>query len=336
MEKHGGKKPITIVTGCLGSGKTTLLQRVLGNKKSGEKVAVIVNEFGKEGLDHHLLRQAEERTVLLNGGCICCNSREDLENELKELLSKEESGEAPFERVVIETTGMADPAPILFTILTNPLLQHRYVMDCIITTVDTKNGSLQIKRNPELLKQVAAADKVVLTKTDLASETEIADVASFIQETNPSCAIYSSQNVQFNTSFLENSGHHRIRTVSNTLSNQNHYPTSIQSISFSVNSQIDWTAFGLWLSMLLYAKGEDVLRVKGLLDTGEKGPIVLNGVQHIIHPPQHLNEWPADEKKAYLVFILRDIDPQAIKDSLKTFQLFLGTSIDLLNLETVI
>ena len=115
-----------------------MLQHILKEPSINNNTAVIVNEYGKIGLDHHLLRQAEERTILLKGGCICCNSRADLEEELKELLYADESGESHFERVVIETTGMADPSPILFTILTNPLLQHRYIVDCVITTVDAK------------------------------------------------------------------------------------------------------------------------------------------------------------------------------------------------------
>ncbi|PWA11231.1 cobalamin biosynthesis protein CobW [Pueribacillus theae] len=331
------KKPITIVTGCLGSGKTTLLQNILKAPELSESTGVIVNEFGKVGLDHHLLRKADEKTILLSGGCICCNSREDLEQELKSLLYMDEKDhKQKLNRVIIETTGLADPAPILFTIATNPILQHHFYIDCVITTVDAENGLLQIKNSPELIKQVTVADKIVLTKTDIAKAGQLNELKNRLKEFNPSAefieVIHGNANpkiIEGNTStdYLDH-----IKNVNKPIVSDNN--SNIQSISFTFSNPLNWTAFGLWLSMLLHANGENVLRVKGLLDVGEKGPIVLNGVQHIIHPPDHLKEWPDEERLSHLIFILRSIEPDAVSTSLKTFQRFLGTEAELLEVNS--
>jgi G3E family GTPase len=335
---QSNKKPITIVTGCLGSGKTTLLRKLLKEPELQENTAVIVNEFGKVGLDHHLLKNADETTVLLNGGCICCNNREDLERELKSFLSLDHSKDASINRIIIETTGMADPSPILFTVLSNPLLQHHFYIDCVVVTVDTKNGMLQLKNNPELVKQVTVADKVVLTKTDLSSVEEKEQLLGQLKSINPSFEVYEAIHGDIGIDIIKGKqtgiSLSALKSKQSAVSNSNHYSSAIQSVSFTFNSPLDWTAFGLWLSALLHANGEDVLRVKGLLDVGEEGPIVLNGVQHIIHPPDHLDAWPDDEKLSHLIFILRSIDPAEIERSLKTFQAFLGTNVELLELQT--
>ncbi|MEH7215578.1 GTP-binding protein [Priestia megaterium] len=332
MNEYNGKKPVTIVTGCLGSGKTTIIQKILLNKGYTEDFAVIVNEFGQVGLDHHLIRRAEERTVLLNGGCICCNSREDLEEELKTLLYADESGKETFDRVIIETTGLADPAPILFTIMSNPLLQNRYVIDCVITTIDAKNGKIHLKNNPEIYKQLSVADKVIVTKVDIASETEISELVTSVKGINPVCEIIYSidGNVDPNVVKLNKSSIGISSINVNDISNRNHYSNDIQSISFTFSKPLNWVAFGLWLSMLLHAEGESILRVKGLLDVGEEGPIVLNGVQHIIHPPQHLDSWPEGENVSHIIFILREINTDKLSDSLFAFQKFLDTELSFL------
>lgn len=332
MSEYNGKKPVTVITGCLGSGKTTLIQKILSNKDYKEDFAVIVNEFGQVGLDHHLIKRVEERTVLLNGGCICCNSREDLEEELKDLLYADESGKETFDRVIIETTGLADPAPILFTIMSNPLLQNRYVIDCVITTIDAKNGKIQLKNNPEIYKQLSVADKIIVTKIDIASEKEINELVTNVKGINPSCEIIYSKNGDVNPDIvkLNKSSISISNIIVNEASNTNHYSNDIQSISFTFSKPLNWVAFGLWLSMLLHAEGESVLRVKGLLDVGEEGPIVLNGVQHIIHPPQHLDSWPMGEDVSHIIFILRGISTETLSESLLAFQKFLDTEVSVL------
>jgi len=332
MNAYNGKKPVTIITGCLGSGKTTIIQKMLSNKDYIEDFAVIVNEFGQVGLDHHLIKRVEERTVLLNGGCICCNSREDLEEELKTLLYADESGKETFDRVIIETTGLADPAPILFTIMSNPLLQNRYVIDCVITTIDAKNGKIHLKNNPEIYKQLSVADRVIVTKTDIASEKEISELVANVRGINPTCEIIYAKNGDVDPSVVKlNKSSIGISNFNiNEISNRNHYSNDIHSISFTFSKPLNWVAFGLWLSMLLHAEGESVLRVKGLLDVGEEGPIVLNGVQHIIHPPQHLDTWPKEEDVSHIIFILRGISTETLSESLFAFQKFLDTEISVL------
>ncbi|MFB7155885.1 CobW family GTP-binding protein [Lysinibacillus sp. NPDC056232] len=320
----GSKIPISIITGCLGSGKTTLIQEVLNHKNFNEDVAIIVNEFGEVGLDHHLLKLVEEKTKLLNGGCICCNSREDLEQELIEILNAYERDTLFIDRLLIETTGLADPSPMLFTLVNNPILQNRFNIDCVIMTIDAINGELQFKNNPEIYKQLAVADKVVITKHEMNPKVDV--LIKKIQTLNPASTISLFSDIDETLFIGENFSNYAIEEIKLSTP-QNHYSAEIQSISFSFTKPLNWTAFGIWLSMLLYAEGESILRVKGILDVGETGPIILNGVQHIIHPPQHLNEWPDQIKYSHIVFIVRGIDIKQLESSLLAFQNFLGTEV---------
>lgn len=336
------KIPITVVTGCLGSGKTTLLSEILRDSKM-DNTAVLVNEFGKVGLDHHLLRQVDEETVLLDGGCVCCNRREDLVRELNEILDKYEIGTiVQLDRVVIETTGLADPAPITFTILTNPVLQNHFYIDCVVTTVDAANGELHIRNQPEAAKQITAADKVVITKEDLTHEEHVDRLIQQILSINPSTLILKPVFGERGPEVLEGTNEWHLGSLEERTGqgmaqeNMNITESNIHSVSFTFGTSLDWTAFGVWLSMLLHARGEEVLRVKGLLDVGETGPVVLNGVQHIIHPPEHLEQWPDHEESSHLVFIIRSIQPESIQKSLETFQDFLGTKAEMIELNAQI
>lgn len=341
------KRPVTVVTGFLGSGKTTLLNQVLDHP-SMKHTAVIVNEYGKVGLDHHLLRQADEQIMLLKGGCLCCSIRQDLVAALKELLDLDERGAIPkLERVIIETSGLADPVPILSTILSDPVLQHRYYVDLVLVTVDAVNGHLHLDRQPEAVKQVSVSDKVIVTKSDLTASTEIEKLAVRIREINPSVRMLEavSGNVNPNELFREESGDPLNHSLSNTRfisqPEQEHltgtrHAAQTKSLSLSFDQPLDWTAFGIWLSMLLHARGEDVLRVKGFLDVGETGPVVLNGVQHIIHPPQHMTSWPDTDTRSHLVFITRDMEPLEIYVSLSALQQFLGARPVLLGADVLV
>ncbi|MGH2509328.1 MAG: CobW family GTP-binding protein, partial [Ktedonobacteraceae bacterium] len=302
------KCPVTIVTGFLGSGKTTLLARMLA-EPAMHNTAVLVNEFGKTGLDHHLLRQVNEQTVLLGNGCACCTLREDLVKTLLDLFALGERGAlSRLERVVIETSGLADPAPILYTIFTHPVLQHHFAIDRVITTVDAINGRLHLGRHPESLQQVAAADTLIVTKSDLASPQEVETLTAYLHMLNPSAHMTQSifgeidRIAQFSLSAVmhpdgENAA--RFATVSSPSQpgarNVEDHLAETHSCTLTMHESLDWRAFGLWLSMLLHARGENILRVKGLLDVGENGPVSLNGVQHIIHPPDHLERWPDDD-----------------------------------------
>ena len=327
MQDRGAKRPVTIVTGFLGSGKTTLLGRAL-SEPSMANTAVLVNEFGEVGLDHHLLRRVEERTVLLGNGCVCCSTREDLVGALLELLDMDQRGEIPrLDRIVIETTGLADPSPILHTIFVDPVLQHHFSVDLVLTTVDAVNGDLHLDRNPESVKQVAAADKIVVTKTDIAEPNSVKGLISRLRGINPSARVIEAAFGEVDVDVLfrpDRAATHAAPADLAGKAGDLHDVGETYSVSVTFDGSIDWTAFGIWFSMLLHARGEDVLRVKGLLDVGGTGPVVLNGVQHIIHPPQHLDEWPDEDHRSRVIFITKRIRPEELLGSLRAFQGLLG------------
>jgi G3E family GTPase len=335
------KYPITVITGFLGSGKTTLLAKAL-KSPSLKDTAVLVNEFGKVGLDHHLLERIDESTVLLGGGCVCCSTRDDLVKGLMDLLDKMQRKTIDgLNRVVIETTGLADPAPILFTILTNPVLQHHFYIQNVIVTVDSVNGLLHLDRQPESLKQVAVADKIIVTKTDIASTKQRDFLLTRLATINPSAEVMQAVHGEIDPEVLFAPNRLDRNKHSTTEGNQiakdgGMHILETRSISITFDKPLDWTAFGLWLSMLLHSRGEDVLRVKGLINVGEDGPVVLNGVQHIIHPPDHLDEWPSDDQRSRIIFIMRGIDPNDVLQSLRAFQYVLGSVPELLELEVII
>jgi G3E family GTPase len=339
---------VTIVTGFLGSGKTTLLSKVL-SAPSMASTAVLVNEFGTVGLDHHLLRRADEKTVLLGHGCVCCTTREDLVGALLELLDEEDKGRiSALDRVVVETTGLADPAPILFTVFSHPVLQHHYYVDLVIVTVDAINGELHLDHNPESTKQVAAADVVVLTKTDVARTGAIDPLRARLRNINPSARMIEAPFGEVNPEQLfrpsgdrtpdesrgspapdANESAPALETLAAGDVEKRHVSWTY-SASLTFDGPVDWVAFGTWLSMLLHARGKDVLRVKGLLDVGEAGPVLLNGVQHVMHPPHHLGEWPDEDHQSRIVFITRGVTSEELLDSLEAFRGIIGAGPRLL------
>ncbi len=287
--------------------------------------AILVNEFGEVGLDHHLLRRVDERAVLLGNGCVCCTTREDLVEALLELLDLDQRGEIPrLDRVVVETTGLADPAPILHTIFVDPVLQHHFSVDLVLTTVDAVNGDLHLDRNPESVKQIAAADKIVVTKTDAAGPDAVRGLLSRLGAINPSARVIEAAFGETDADELFRPDGAVSHAVSKPVAGEPHDVGETHSVSLTFDGAVDWTAFGIWLSMLLHARGEDVLRVKGLLDVGERGPVVVNGVQHTIHPPEHLDRWPDEDRRSRIVFITKGIRPEELLGSLEAFRGLLG------------
>ena len=302
------KTPVALLTGFLGSGKTTLLSRLLAHPDMGE-TAVIVNELGEVAIDHHLLRRVDERTVLLKSGCVCCSLRGDLADELRDLLGRRDRGEIPaFRRVVVETTGLADPAPILYTLLSEPVVKHHFRVERVIATVDAVNGLPE----PESVRQVAAADTLVVTKTDLGDGGE---VRSTLEGLNPTAAVLevSFGDVEPAALFTPGRG---VRPVPTSGAAKH---SDVRACSVFLDEQLDWGAFGIWLTMLLQARGDDILRVKGLLNVGGPGPVLVNGVQHVVSPPEHLDAWPDDDRRSRIVFIGRGIEPTALSESLAAF-----------------
>ena len=328
-------KRITIVTGFLGSGKTTLLRQAVAHS-SAEGVAVLVNELGKVGLDHELVRQVNEETRIVQGGCVCCSVREDLVRALRTLVDDVERGSIPPVRhVILETTGLADPAPIHFTLTSDPVLHPRFALPRVVTTVSAIHGREQIARHVEARKQVAAADDIVITKADLASAEDVENITSDLRSMNPAARVFVACHGRLTDGHdlwgtaAESPIGRLTSSVERTL--QLTVPARRKSsrthaLTITFLEPLGWVAFGIWLSMLVYARGEDVLRIKGFLNVGSHypGPLLVNGVQHIIHAPEHLSRWPEGDNKSRIVFITKGITPQQIVSSFRGFQRLLG------------
>lgn len=286
---------------------------------------------------------------------MCCTTREDLVGALLELLDEESKGRIPpLDRVVLETTGLADPAPILFTVFSHPVLQHHYRIDLVVVTVDAVNGKLHLDNNPESTKQVVTADTVVLTKTDLAKPGAVRPLRARLSNINLSARLIEAPFGEVDPEELlrppttwtrakprgsMDPGANGPMSVPETLAagdREKLHVSGIHSASLTFDGPVEWTAFGTWLSMLLHARGEDVLRVKGLLDVGEAGPVLLNGVQHVIHPPDHLGEWPDEDHSSRIIFIAKGISSKDLLGSLEAFQGLIGAKPRLLEANTAV
>ena len=314
--------PLHLLSGFLGSGKTTLLRRMLDTPALGDS-AVLVNELGEIGLDHHLLRHIDGETVLLRSGCICCTVRDDLGAALKDLLTRRARGEIPpFARVVVESTGLADPVPILSTVATDPALRHHFRIGRVVTTVDAVNAERQRRQQPEWAKQVAVADHIVITKTDIASPDAL---MPSLRAINPGAALHSATDPSLDVADLLTQPETRAEAIAWTspavrFTAEPVHASGVYSFCMVFDRPIDWVTLGIWLSMLFHAHGERVLRVKGLLDVaGAARPVFINGVQHVMHQPLHLDAWPDDDRRSRLVFIVRDLPRDLIERSCRAF-----------------
>jgi G3E family GTPase len=333
--------PVNLITGFLGSGKTTLLQRLLADPALGD-TAVLINEFGEVGLDHHLLERLDDTMVLLQSGCLCCTIRGELSEAIKDLHSKRERGIVPtFRRLVIESTGLADPFPILSTVQADPVLKHHFRLGNVITTVDAVNGATQLARQPECAKQVAVADRLVLTKTDLADEGPTDSLLARVRRLNPSAPLWRAMDELDAAALLAHDffalgGRSEIarRWFADEMAahphghahmyDRNRHGDSIRAFSMVFDGALDWTLFGLWLTMLLHRHGNAVLRVKGILNVeGSPTPVAVHGVQHLVHPPVHMAAWPDQgpdgDRRSRLVFVVDGLDRAAIERSLAAF-----------------
>ena len=358
--------PVNVVTGFLGSGKTTLLRRLLASPRLAS-CAVLVNEFGEVGLDHHLLEAVTGSMVLLDNGCVCCAVRDDLRSALLELHGRRERGEVPrYDRVVIESSGLADPAPVLHTLTADPVLRHHYRPGAVVTVVDALHGSAQLDRYPESVKQAALADRMILTKTDLAEPEAARVLEARLRAMNPAAPLRHAAALATApapggaldgeeagapdaAALLMEDAHRadsREKEAERWLATEcgppaEHAPhdhtDDVTSFRIETDEPIDWTVFGIWLGMLLHRHGEDILRVKGIVDVPElEGPVLLNAVQHTVHPPTHLPAWPrtwereADggvpRRGSRIVFIVRGLDRERIERSLAAFRESLGAT----------
>ena len=311
--------PVTVLTGFLGSGKTTLLNALLRDPAMAG-TAVIVNEFGDIALDHLLVEAVDGETMVVNGGCVCCRLRSDLEETLRDLLARMRDGAVPpFERVAVETTGLADPAPIAQTLLNNPLVSSFYRLDGVAATVDGVLGPGQLGEQPEAVKQVAVADRIVVTKCDREDAAPEA-LAGLLDRLAPGAERREAAMGAVPPDFLfgldtadarwlglageEEDGHDH---------GHGHDLDDIDTVSLVFEEPIDWLAFSRWLAELRNRHGPQLLRVKGILNLeGEEGPVVVHGVQHIFQSPARMARWPDADRRSRLVFITRGLPRETL------------------------
>ena len=335
--------PITanLLTGFLGSGKTSLLRRLLRQPDLSD-TAVMINEIGEVGLDHLLIEAVDDDIVLLDSGCVCCTIRGDLKDALLRLYGRRQRGEVPpFRRVVIETTGLADPAPIVATFAADPMLKHHFRVGNVVTVVDAECGAANLHLYDECRKQVAVADRLVVSKIDIAGPGKSARLRARLAAINPTAEIIESSEADDAAAALLTHDVHdeakrpdevRRWIAAERLDDDLHQHdddqdhtheyrhNDIGALLLSADEPLDWAAFGLWLSMLLNRHGASVLRVKGLINVvGRDAPVVVQGVQHLIHKPVHLDRWPDDLPRTRLVLIVRGLDGKLIQRSFRAF-----------------
>lgn len=321
--------PVTVLTGFLGSGKTTLLARLLADPAMAG-TAVVINEFGEVGLDHHLLERLEGETVLLDSGCICCSVREDLAATLHGLLQRAEAGTLPpFSRIVIETTGLADPGPILATLLTDPHLAQALCIAAVVTTVDSLHGLEQLDAHLESVRQVAVADRIVLTKGDLAHPAVLRRLRERLLDINPGAELLAAVAGDAGADVLLPMPQPRLYTIAPDdaahdcdahCGHQGHrgaHDARVRAHVFTFAQPLDWQVVSHWLGSLAFFHGTRLLRIKGLLAVaGEPRPLAVHGVRHLLHEPVPLRDWPDADQRSRIVFITCDLGRDAIAAAL--------------------
>jgi G3E family GTPase len=308
--ERGARIPVTVITGFLGSGKTTLLQRFLGSPE-GQGTAVIINEFGAVGIDDVLVRDSAEETVLLGNGCVCCITRTDLQVALRRLVFDRERGTVPpFRRIVIETSGLADPGPILQTFSTDRALGGEFHVDLVLTVVDAVNGESALDA-AEARKQIILADRLIISKTDLADAAKIERLTRRLQELNPRAPIDIAVKGALDPQrVIESAAGERSGFVAEA-----DHSDGITSFVIAQDKPIEWLAFARAMETLIGLRGADLLRVKGILNVaGCRGPVVVQYVQHLAHPPVELEVWPDANRNSRIVFITRNIAEREVAD----------------------
>lgn len=352
--------PVWVLSGFLGSGKTTLLNHLIKQPDLRDTL-VIINEFGETSLDHLLVTHSDEDMVVtLDNGCVCCNIRHDLSTTLKQVTWRfSRNGKQQFNRVVIETTGLADPAPIVHTLMTDETLARRYQLDALITAVDCVNGIETLARHPEAAKQVAIADYLVVTKRDLATAKQFTELTRQLTALNPSSQRLTAHNGSVEPHRLLDGQRFSIKQTrpgilswlageSPTTPVQRRYqpirqhrnpirthsaqphntPSSprdpvhhgIQAFCLTFETPLTPDLFDQWLGLLVGFKGSNLLRVKGIVHLKNRpGPTIIHGVQHIFHPPVELAAWPSEDRTTRIVFITRDLEPSVIERTFNAF-----------------
>ncbi|MBM3535824.1 MAG: GTP-binding protein [Alphaproteobacteria bacterium] len=349
LDGSSQRLPISVLTGFLGSGKTTVLNHLI-QQPALSRTLVLINEFGEIGLDHDLVTHSKDDVVIeMSSGCLCCTIRGDLAKTLREAPGRfARGGKLWFDRVIIETTGLADPAPILHTLMTEPSVARRYRLDGVITTVDAVNGGDTLDRQIESVKQAAVADRLLITKTDLVDNKVSLGLQNRLRGLNPAAPQIIAESGIVDPAVLFDAGLYDPQTKTldvqrwlraeayAVLHSHDHGPAGhghthqhndvnrhdahIKAVCLTIDEPIHGDALDLWLEALLLLRGADFLRTKGIINVVDlDGPVVIHGVQHIFHPAVMLKEWPSEDRRSRIVFITRDIDESVLRDTLKMF-----------------
>ena len=352
LDGSSQRVPVSVLTGFLGSGKTTVLNYLI-QQPALSRTLVLINEFGEIGVDHNLVTHSKDDVVIeMSSGCLCCTIRGDLAKTLREAPGRfARGGELWFDRVVIETTGLADPAPILHTLMTEPAVARHYRLDGVIATVDAVNGGDTLDRQIESVKQAAVADRLLITKTDLVDSDVLRRVQDRLRALNPAAPQIIAANGVAGPASLFDAGLYDPKTKSLDVQNWlkaeayaephdhehgtadhghththqhndvNRHDAHIKAVCLTIDEPIHGEALDLWLETLLQLRGADFLRIKGIINVVDfDGPVVIHGVQHIFHPAVMLEDWPSKDRRSRIVFITRDIDESALRDTLKMLE----------------
>ncbi|MEY3379446.1 MAG: hypothetical protein RL468_44 [Pseudomonadota bacterium] len=331
------KIPVTLITGFLGAGKTTLISQLLRHPDM-DRVAVVINEIGEIGIDNDLVKMSSENVSLLANGCLCCSVRTDLQETLRELFGERRAGLiADFDRVIVETTGLADPAPVIQTLSSDTMVGAHYRLDGVVTLVDAVNALTQLELSPEAERQIALADRIFITKSDLANDAQLAQVQGAVRAINAQVEVRACTLGQLHPSELTNLGLSNARADARTLQflgetlsperdsqaveGERHlgqrlpsrHDPSVRSQSLRFEQVFSWDTFSAAMEMLISLRGKDLLRVKGIVNV-EGEPVVVQGVGHVFHPPIKLDRWPSADTGSRLVFITRNIPARVIRD----------------------
>jgi G3E family GTPase len=313
--KHarGARIPVTIVTGFLGAGKTTLVRRFLETPE-GHGTAVVINEFGAVGIDDALVRASTDEVALLGNGCLCCTTRSDLQVALRRLVSEREQGTLPpFARILIETSGLADPGPILQTFATDRALGGEFFVEVVAAVVDASCGLATLDWSAEARKQVVLADRLVVSKTDLCDEEAIAQLTARLSELNGYAPIDTAIGGALDPRHLIEAGPQGPRSHPGFIGEAGH-TDGVPSFVLTETQPLPWLPFERAMETLIGLRGNDLLRVKGFLNVaGCRGPVLVQIVQHLAHPPLELAAWPDEDHTSRLVFITRNISQEQVR-----------------------